>query len=490
MSSTTQGSGGVSRTGEEKTTGKVIAIAVVAAVGGFLFGFDSSVVNGAVEAIAKQFDLGEVLQGFAVSCALLGAAVGAWFAGPLADKYGRTRVMVMAAAIFAVSAVGSGLAFAVWDLILWRTIGGVGIGAASVIAPAYIAEVSPAAIRGRLGSLQQFAITVGILAALISNALLSNLVDGDAAAELWWGLAAWRWMFLVGLVPAVVWAALALAVPESPRYLVAKGRQEEAGRVLASIQGLKDRGTIKRRIAEIAKHLAAEREPSLRDLKGPRLGLKPIVWVGILLSVFQQAVGINVIFYYSTSLWSSVGFAPEQASLFSVVTAITNVLVTLVAIALVDKVGRRPMLLAGSVGMAVSLGVMALSFTQGAVNGDQVSLPAPWGPIALVAANLFIVAFGITWGPVVWVLLGEMFPGRIRAAALAVAAAAQWIANFVISTSFPTLASIGLPVAYGLYTALAVLSFFFVLKAVPETKGRELEDMDDLHVERRARTHA
>jgi sugar porter (SP) family MFS transporter len=315
------------------------------------------------------------------------------------------------------------------------------------------------------------------------------VADG-ASGDLWFGLPAWRWMFLVGVVPAVVWAGLALAVPESPRYLVAKGRKEEAGRVLASIQGLRDGALVKRRIAEIAKHLAAERDPSLRDLRGPRLGLKPIVWVGILLSVFQQAVGINVIFYYSTSLWASVGFDQSQASLFSVITAVTNVLVTLVAIALVDKVGRRPMLLAGSVGMTVSLGAMALAFTQGTASGQDLSLPAPWGPVALVAANLFIVSFGITWGPIVWVLLGEMFPGRIRAAALSVAAAAQWIANFVISTTFPPLAEIGLPVAYGLYTVLALLSFFFVLKAVPETKGRELEDMDDLKVERRQRASA
>ena len=488
MSSTTQPRRGGAQ-GQEKTTGKVIAIAVVAAVGGFLFGFDSSVVNGAVDALADQFSIGALLKGFTVSCALLGAAVGAWFAGPLADKYGRTRVMVIAAVIFAVSAVGSGLAFAVWDLILWRAVGGIGIGAASVIAPAYIAEVSPAAIRGRLGSLQQFAITIGILSALVSNALLAGVADG-ADGDLWFGLPAWRWMFLVGVVPAVVWAGLALAVPESPRYLVAKGRKEEAGRVLASIQGLRDGALVKRRIAEIAKHLAAERDPSLRDLKGPRLGLKPIVWVGILLSVFQQAVGINVIFYYSTSLWSSVGFDDSQSALFSVITAVTNVLVTLVAIALVDKVGRRPMLLAGSLGMTVSLGAMALAFTQGTASGQDLTLPAPWGPVALVAANLFIVSFGITWGPIVWVLLGEMFPGRIRAAALSVAAAAQWIANFVISTTFPPLAEIGLPVAYGLYTVLALLSFFFVLRAVPETKGRELEDMDDLKVERRQRSHA
>ncbi|SDQ88942.1 sugar porter family MFS transporter [Quadrisphaera sp. DSM 44207] len=465
--------------GDERTTRKAVAISVVAAVGGFLFGFDSSVINGAVDAITGQFSLSPLLSGFAVSCALLGAAVGAWFAGPLSDRYGRIRVMVLAAVVFAVSAIGSGFAFAVWDLILWRVVGGLGIGAASVIAPAYIAEVAPSHVRGRLGSLQQLAITVGILAALLSDAWIAT-VAGGAAEETWLGLEAWRWMFLVGVLPAVVWGALALAVPESPRYLVAKGEEERAGTVLRDVLGLRDRDAVRRKVADIASSLRREHDPSLRDLRGPALGLLPVVWVGILLSVFQQAVGINVIFYYSTSLWASVGFSESEAATFSVITAVTNVLITLVAIAIVDRVGRRPMLLAGSLGMAASLAVMTVAFTQATGSGEEISLPEPWGLVALVGANAFIVAFGATWGPVVWVLLGEMFPNRIRAAALAVAAAAQWVANFAISTSFPSLAGLGLPYAYGLYTVLAALSFVFVLRAVRETKGRSLEDMDTL----------
>jgi sugar porter (SP) family MFS transporter len=470
--------GGNGRTGaasdESRHTTKAILVATAAAVGGFLFGFDSAVINGAVDAIEETFELSSFLTGFAVACALLGAAVGAWFAGPLADRVGRIRVMLCAAALFAISAVGAGLAFTEWDLILWRVVGGLAIGVASVIAPAYIAEIAPADLRGRLGSLQQLAIVLGIFVALLSDAFLAR-VAGGAVEELWLGLEAWRWMFLTGLVPAVAYAVLALQIPESPRYLVAKGELKRAGQVLSQVLGLRRPES---KVEDIRVSLEREDKPSLSDLKGPRLGLLPIVWVGILLSTFQQFVGINVIFYYSTSLWRSVGFTESDSLTITVITSVTNVLVTLIAIALVDKVGRKPLLLVGSAGMVLSLGAMALCFTQAALEGDQPTLADPWGTIALIAANLYVVFFGMSWGPVVWVLLGEMFPNRIRAAALAVAAAAQWIANFLITTTFPVLSEdIALWFAYSVYTFFAAVSFFFVLTRVPETKGMELEDM-------------
>jgi MFS family permease len=223
----------------------------------------------------------------------------------------------------------------------------------------------------------------------------------------------------------------------------------------------------------------------MSDIRG-RMGLLPIVWVGILLSVFQQFVGINVIFYYSTTLWRSVGFTESGALTITVITSVTNVVVTLVAISLIDRIGRKPLLLIGSAGMAVTLGLMAICFTQATGSGSDVSLPSPWGTIALISANLYVVFFGVSWGPVVWVLLGEMFTNQIRAAALAVAAAAQWLANFAVSTTFPALANLGLTFAYGLYTAFAVLSFFFVIRFVHETKGQELEAMDN-RVGRRSR---
>ncbi|HLS93295.1 MAG TPA: sugar porter family MFS transporter [Microbacterium sp.] len=460
----------------------VTGIAIAAALGGFLFGFDTSVINGAVDALADEFALGAGLQGFAVSSALLGCVVGAWFAGSIANRFGRIPVMVVAAILFLVSALGSGLAFGVVDLIIWRVIGGLGVGAASVIAPAYIAEVSPANVRGRLGSLQQLAIVLGIFAALLSNAVFAA-ISGGAAELLWLGLPAWRWMFMAEAVPAIIYGVISLRLPESPRYLVLHDDEEKAARVLHDYTGEID---VQGRIGQIKQSLRSAEKESLRDILGNSFGLKPIVWVGILLSVFQQFVGINVIFYYSTTLWQSVGFDESSAMTTSVISSVTNIVVTIVAILLVDRVGRRRMLLTGSVVMAISLGMMALSFSFATTTDAGVSLPQPWSFIALLFANLFIVGFGATWGPLVWVLLGEMFPNRVRASALAVAAAAQWLANFAVSTTFPWLSDIGLSFAYGIYAAMSLLSFFFVLWRVPETKGVELEDMtENVRVQRR-----
>lgn len=466
----------MTNTGPKRISGRVIGIAIAAALGGFLFGYDTSVINGAVDALAADFDLGAGLKGFSVSIALLGAALGAWFAGSIANRWGRVPVMLWAAALFFVSSILSGLAFSVWDLMVWRAVGGLGVGAASVIAPAYIAEVSPARIRGRLGSLQQLAIVLGIFAALLTNAVLAA-TSGGAAETFWFGIETWRWMFIAEAVPAVVYGLMSLRLPESPRYLVRKGDYDKASQVLLDFSGEPD---VNLKIQQIKDSLNLEKRETMSDLLGPVLGLKPIVWVGVLLSVFQQFVGINVIFYYSTTLWRSVGFDENSALLTSVITSVTNIVVTIVAILLVDRVGRKALLLAGSVLMTISLGVMALAFSFATAAADgSVALEGAWSIIALIAANLFVVGFGTTWGPVVWVLLGEMFPNRIRASALAVAAAAQWVANFAISTTFPWLSSISLTLAYGLYAGFSLLSFFFVWLKVRETKGMELEAMDD-----------
>ena len=484
--STPSASSGAGSAPAQHLNAKVVGISLAAAVGGFLFGFDTSVINGAVNALSEEFSLGPGLTGFAVSSALLGCAVGAWFAGSLSNRYGRIPVMVIAAILFFVSAVGSGLAFGVWDLILWRVIGGLGVGAASVIAPAYIAEVAPARFRGRLGSLQQLAIVLGIFAALLSNALIANTAGGSSET-FWFGVAAWRWMFMIEAVPAAAYGVMALFLPESPRYLIRRGQLDRASKVLYDFTGEVD---VNLKIEQIRKTLEREDTESLRDLVGKRFGLKPIVWLGILLSLFQQLVGINVIFYYSTTLWQSVGFDESQALLTSTFTSIMNIVATIIAILLVDRVGRRVMLLVGSAGMAVSLALMALAFSFGEMSAgaESVTLPDPWSTVALVAANAFVMFFGTTWGPLVWVLLGEIFPNRIRASALAVAAAAQWAANWAVSASFPTLSDIGLSFAYGLYAAFALLSLVFVFLWVPETKDRELEDMDSLELGRGRRS--
>ncbi|HEY1547247.1 MAG TPA: sugar porter family MFS transporter [Kofleriaceae bacterium] len=451
---------------------KAIFVSAVAALGGFLFGFDTAVINGAVDAIQHHFALSSSLTGVAVACALIGSAVGAWLAGGIADRLGRVRVMVAAAALFTISSLGAGCAFGVWDFIIWRLIAGMGVGVASVIAPAYIAEVAPAHLRGRLGSLQQLAIVTGIFIALLCDATFARAA-GSANAELWLGGAAWRWMFIAGVVPSIAYGALAMRLPESPRFLVARGRIDEATRVLAEL------GTAPDKVAEIAGTVEAGVPPSLRDLRGPRVGLLGIVWIGIALSMLQQLVGINVIFYYSTTLWRSVGLSEADALTITVITSITNIVVTLVAIALVDRLGRRPLLLIGSAGMAVCLAAMAVSFAQAeTTTAGALHLIAPYGTIALVAANGYVVFFGVSWGPVVWVLLGEMFPNRIRAAALAVAAAAQWGANFVVTVSFPALAStLGLVASYAIFAGFAALSYGFVARFIRETRGRELEDM-------------
>ncbi|MDV8000045.1 sugar porter family MFS transporter [Rhodococcus sp. IEGM 1408] len=463
---------------ESFNTGRVVIISMVAALGGFLFGFDTAVINGAVDAVQESFGMNPGLTGFAVSSALLGCIAGAYLAGRLADKWGRTRVMILASVLFTASAIGSGLAFGPWDLIVWRIVGGLGVGAASVIAPAYIAEVAPPAIRGRLGSLQQLAIVSGIFVALLSDAWLAG-VAGGAIEELWLGAEAWRWMFWAEVIPAVTYGVLALTIPESPRYLVGKGLIDRAREVLRSIQ----EGGIDNRIREIHATVRDDRKRSWRDLLTPSgTNLLPIVWIGVVLSVFQQAVGINVIFYYSTTLWQSVGFTEEDALTQTVITSVTNIAVTIVAIALIDKIGRRKLLITGSVGMTISLAVMSVMFSTSTMGPGPDGELAPQlgdtqGLIALIAANGFVVFFGMSWGPAVWVLLGEMFNNRIRSAALGLAAAAQWLANFVVSTAFPPMAEFSLTFTYGFYAVSALLSLLFVAKFIPETTGRTLEDM-------------
>ncbi|AKN15987.1 sugar porter family MFS transporter [Mycobacterium haemophilum] len=449
-----------------------VRVASVAALGGLLFGYDSAVINGAVAAVQDDFHIGNAVLGFAVAAALLGAASGALTAGRLADQLGRIAVMKIAALLFLVSAVGTGLAPNVWIVVVFRIIGGIGVGVASVIAPAYIAETSPPLIRGRLGSLQQLAIVSGIFLSLAADWLLAHLAGGSRE-HLWLGLQAWRWMFIVMAVPAAAYGALAYTVPESPRYLVATHRIPEARRVLTLLLGQRQLDLV---VARIQESLRAEKPPSWRDLRKPTGGLYGIVWVGFGLSIFQQFVGINVIFYYSNVLWEAVGFTESSSFTITVITSVTNILTTLIAIALIDKIGRKPLLLIGSAGMSVTLATMAVIFGAARLIDGKPHLEGAAGPVALIAANLFVVAFGMSWGPVVWVLLGEMFPNRIRAAALGVAAAGQWAANWFITVTFPALRNV-LGFAYGFYALCAILSLLFVWRCVAETKGKQLEDM-------------
>lgn len=451
----------------------VFLIAGVAAIGGFLFGFDTAVINGAVAALGITFNASSVAIGFSVASALLGSAIGAFFAGQIADRYGRIKTMIFASVLFTVSAIGSGISGGVWDFSFWRIFGGIAVGAASVIAPAYIAEVSPAHLRGRLGSLQQLAIVIGIFVALLCDYFIATSA-GSAEAPFWFNITAWRWMFWTEIPPALLYGIGALVIPESPRFLVAQNREREAAIVLNKVIG----GDVPAKIADIRQTVLTDRKPRFSDLVSRRGGLLPIVWVGMGLSVFQQFVGINVIFYYSSVLWRSVGFSERDSLWITVITSITNIVTTLVAIAFVDKFGRKPLLLAGSIGMTLTLGTMATIFANAPIVNNQPQISGTTGIVALFAANLYVFCFGFSWGPVVWVMLGEIFNNKIRALALALAAAVQWIANFVISTTFPPLLeTFGLGSAYGLYTTAAAISFFFVLFLLRETKGLELEEM-------------
>ncbi|WP_329454895.1 sugar porter family MFS transporter [Streptomyces sp. NBC_01497] len=468
MAQTVRGAGASSR------KGKALGVSIAAAVGGFLFGFDSSVINGAVNSLTGHFHLGAFLSGFVVSIALLGCAVGAWYAGRLADMWGRRKVMLLGSALFIISSVGSALAFSVPDLLVWRVIGGLGIGIASVIAPAYISEVAPASGRGALGSLQQLAITIGQLVVLSSNKGLAGAAGG-ASQDLWWGLQAWRWMFLVGVIPAAVYGVLALTIPESPRYLVQKGRLDDAAGVLERISGEED-GQAK--AGEIQQTLRKEHRTSFADIRGARFGLHPLVWVGIIMAALQQLVGINAIFYYSTTLWESVGFSESSSFTTSVITAAINVVMTVVAMLFIDRVGRRRLLTIGSIGMFLSLLLTAVAFSQQHGTGKSVTLPHPYGPLALVGANAFVVFFALSWGPVMWVMLAEMFPNRMRAMALAIGTTSNWIFNFIVTFAFqPATKHVGLSWLYGAFALFAFLSIWFVRFKIPETKQRTLESM-------------
>ncbi|MBB4084625.1 sugar porter family MFS transporter [Sphingomonas carotinifaciens] len=458
-------------------TGLISLIVAVATIGGFMFGYDSGVINGTQKGIEAAFDLGRLGIGINVGAILVGSSIGAFTAGRLADLIGRRNTMMLAAVLFLVSAVMAGAAGSSAIFIIARIIGGLGVGAASVTSPVYISEVTPASIRGRLSSVQQVMIISGLTGAFVANFALARWAGGSTA-EFWLGFPAWRWMFWLQVVPAAIYLVALLFIPESPRYLVVRGRDAQAETVLARLFGAE---TARRKVADIRASLAGDQhKPRLSDLRDRTTGrIRPILWVGIGLAVFQQLVGINVVFYYGATLWEAVGFTEDNALQINILSGALSIGACLLTIALIDKIGRKPLLLVGSAGMTVTLATVAWAFSTAVTDASgAVSLPGNSGIIALVAANLYVVFFNVSWGPVMWVMLGEMFPNQIRGSALAVSGFAQWIANAAISVSFPSLVvSPGLAITYMGYTAAAFVSFFFVRAMVHETRGRELEDM-------------
>jgi SP family sugar:H+ symporter-like MFS transporter len=455
----------------------VILISVIATIGGFLFGFDSGVINGTVDGLRTAFNSDSIGTGFNVASMLLGCAVGAFFAGTLADKLGRRTILIVASIFFTISAWGSGIAQGSVEFVIYRVIGGLAVGAASVLAPAYISEVAPAKYRGRLSSIQQIAIISGLFIAFLSNYMIARWARGSTEIFAW-GYEAWRWMFWIELIPAVIFFFALLFIPESPRFLVASRKTDKAMAVLTRLMGDDE---ARAKLAEIDASLASDHHrPRLRDIVDTRHGVRPIVWVGIGLATFQQLVGINVVFYYGAVLWQSAGFSESDALFINVISGAVSIGACLIATILIDRVGRKPLLMTGSIGMAVTLGTLAIVFANALVQDNgNLQLTGNAGPIALIAANLYVIFFNMSWGPVMWVMLGEMFPNQIRGSGLAVSGMAQWSSNFVITMTFPILlAGIGLGGAYGLYAAFAVISIVFIAKFVHETRGIELENME------------
>jgi SP family sugar:H+ symporter-like MFS transporter len=453
----------------------IAAIVAVATIGGFLFGYDSGAVNGTQDGLKTAFGLSDAGLGFTVGSLLIGCFIGAFLAGRLADILGRRNVMMLAALLFLVGALVQGLAHEHIVFLIARLCGGMAVGAASVLSPAYISEVAPANIRGRLTTVQQIMIITGLTAAFVVNFYLAQSA-GRSTGIFWGGYEAWRWMYLMQALPAAIFLVALIFIPESPRYLVSKGRSEAAQNVLTRLFGDE---AARAKLVEIQASFSTDHRPRFRDVLDPvKGGLRPIVWAGILLAVFQQLVGINVIFYYGETLWRLAGVPEDVALQRNIISGAVSIAACFVAILLVDRIGRKPLLLIGSAGMAVTLFAMVFAFANGTLDAsNQLHLSPALGLLALVAANLYVIFFNLSWGPIMWVMLGEMFPNQIRGSALAVAGFFQWFANYLVAQSFPIMASWSLAGSYTFYAVSAVISFFLVKRFIHETKGKELEEM-------------
>jgi sugar porter (SP) family MFS transporter len=437
----------------------IAMVSTIAAVGGTLFGYDTGVISGAILYVTRDFQLSESSEGLAVSAVTAGALIGALLGGTLADRLGRRLTNILAGLLFVFSSIVCGLAPGIEVLVAGRFIIGVAVGMTSVAAPMYIAEVAPPAIRGRLVSFFQLAITLGILVAYLVDMALAE--SGS-----------WRWMLGLAVIPGTLLAVGMLLMPESPRWLLKHRRNEEARRVLHLVrsQGVEEE------VRDIEAEIAREGEGSWSDLLTP--ALRPALVVGIGLAVFQQVTGINAVIYYAPQIFLSAGFTSDAVALAATTgIGVINVLATFIAIGLVDRAGRRPLLLAGVAGMVLSLGVLGLAFQDraSAAPGDMSHL----GLLTVVCLALYIICFAFSLGPIVWTMISEIFPLRTRAQAVAISTAANWAANFLVSLSFPILrAHLGSAETFYIYAGLGVLTLIFILMRVPETKGKSLEEIE------------
>jgi sugar porter (SP) family MFS transporter len=454
----------------ELHVGYVWLISSVAALGGLLFGWDWVVIGGAKPFFQRYFQLTSEAQiGWANSCALIGCLVGALLAGGLSDRYGRKRLLILSAFLFAVTSIGNALAGTFSVFIFWRMLGGVAIGLASNLSPLYIAEVAPAQMRGKLVSINQLTIVVGILLAQIINWSLVRHLPAGATDEFirnsWFGQQGWRWMFGLTAAPSLLFFLGMLAVPESPRWLAKNGRPELAQKILAKIGGATYAAAA---MAEISSTLASAEVQRVRftELLNPKLA--KVLVLGVTLAVFQQWCGINVIFNYAEEIFKAAGY--DISSVLSNIawTGSVNLAFTFVALGTVDRVGRRPLMLFGAAGLALIYAAIALCYANG-VNGLPVLL--------LVLAA--IGCYAMSLAPVTWVVISEIFPNRLRGTAMSVAVSALWIACFILTYTFPILNSrLGAAGTFWLYAAVCVAGLVFVFIKLPETKGRSLEQIE------------
>lgn len=450
----------------------IIGITLIATLGGLLFGYDTAVISGAERSVQafliESQGLSTWVHGATISSALIGCIIGAAFSGILASGIGRKKSLIIAATLFFLSALGSGypefLFFEagkptmglLYMFNFYRIIGGIGVGLASAVVPIFIGEMAPANIRGRLVSLNQFAIIFGMLVVYFVN---WGIASGQSVE--WLNDVGWRRMFLSEAIPAGLFGILLLFVPETPRYLSLINKDSDALKVLTKVNG-----------PERAVKILAEIKNSIGHHSGKLLSYgKTVIVIGILLSVFQQFVGINVALYYAPRIFESMGAAKDASLLQTVVMGVINVIFTVLAILTVDKLGRKPLLMIGSIGMAV--GMFALS---------ALSYFSVIGISTLVFIIVYTASFMMSWGPITWVLISEIFPNKIRGKAVAVAVVAQWAANYFISSTSLPMMEFSSAMTYGFYGFMSILSFFFVWKMIPETKGRTLEELENLWI--------
>ena len=451
----------------------IFGITLVATLGGLLFGYDTAVISGAEKSIEayliRPLGLNSLIHGATVSSALIGCIIGGVISGVFSNRFGRRKTLLIAAVLFFVSALGSGFPEFIFfskghpsiGLLLtfnfYRIIGGVGVGLASAVSPMYISEIAPADIRGRLVSFNQFAIIFGMLVVYFVN---WGIAFGQSID--WINDVGWRYMFASEAIPAALFGMLLFLVPETPRYLVLSNRDEKARSVLSRINA--DKLRAEAIFSEIKQSIGRTTERSRIFSYG-----KIVILIGILLSVFQQFVGINVALYYAPRIFESMGAAKDASMLQTIIMGFVNVVFTVVAILTVDKWGRKPLLITGSIGMAI--GMFAISW---------LSYNEIIGISTLVFIIIYTASFMMSWGPICWVLISEIFPNKIRGQAVAVAVAAQWAANYLISSTYPAMMEYSGALTYGFYGLMAVISALFVWKMVPETKGKSLEEMESL----------